>query len=190
MSIVNSFLKKLLILIQLPLVIIFIIFEELIWEGIARPIYDKIKSLHIIKRLEITLQATSRAVILFFFILILIVVEGAGVMAGVLFIKGQILLGLGLYLSKIPIAGFTFWMFKVTKDKLLSFGWFEWSYNKMIKFFNWLKGLTIYITTMKMVHNIKLYFRNLKLKYLKGDGEFIRRTKKLYIDMKKIFDRR
>jgi len=189
MSIIEKIINKVLILIQLPLVLLFIIFEEVIWEGIARPIYVRIKSLRILKKFERILEITPRGVILFLFIIIFTIVETAGIMAGILFIKGQILLGLGLYLTKIPIAGFTFWLFKVTKSKLLSFSWFEWIYNKMMGFFSWLKKQDIYRDTMRLVKNLKDYFRKIKSKYFAG-GEFSRRIKKLYIDMKKIFDRR
>jgi len=189
MSIIRKILNKMIILIQLPLVLLFIIFEEVIWEGIARPIYVKIKSLKILKKFERVLENTHRGVILSLFIVIFTIVETAGIMAGVLFIKGQILFGLGLYLTKIPIAGFTFWLFKVTKSKLLSFGWFEWIYNKMMIFFSWLKGKDIYIDTIIIVKSIKEYLKYIKAKYFAG-GEFGRRMKKLYVDMKKIFDRR
>ncbi len=182
MNIINKVLRKLLILIQIPLVILFIIFEELIWEGIAKPIYNHIKSMRLLQKFEQSLFDTSRGVILFFFIIIFTIVETAGVVAGILFIKGQILLGLVLYLTKIPIAGFTFWLFKVTKSKLLSFDWFNWSYIKMNLLFYWFKNQDIYIKTIIMVKKIKLYFS--------GNGEFLKRLKLLYIDIKKIFNRR
>ena len=181
MSIIKQFLNKILILIQIPLVIIFIIFEELIWEGIARPIYLKIKSLQILKRLERALESIPRGLILLFFIIIFTIVESAGVIAGILFLKGQILLGLFLYFIKIPIAGFTFWLFKVTKSKLLSFGWFEFLYNKMLNLFLWFKRQDIYIVTLNLIRKVKIFL---------SGGEFRKRLKELYIDMKKIFDRR
>jgi len=181
MKIINKVLRKLLIIIQIPLVILFIIFEELIWEGIAKPIYNHIKSMHLLQKFEQSLLNTSRGIILFFFIIIFTIVETAGVVAGILFIKGQILLGLILYLTKIPIAGFTFWLFKVTKPKLLSFNWFNWSYIKMNSLFSWFKNQKIYIQTILMVKKIKLYFS--------GNGKFFKRLKLLYLDIKKIFDR-
>ena len=182
MNIINKILHKLLILIQIPLIILFIIFEELIWEGIAKPIYNYIKSMRLLQRFEQTLLDTSRGVILFFFIIIFTTVETAGVVAGVLFINGKIVLGLIIYLTKIPIAGFTFWLFKVTKSKLLSFNWFNWSYIKINSLFDWFKKQDIYIKTILIVKKVKLYFT--------GNGKFFKRLKLLYIDMKKIFDRR
>jgi len=178
----NRFLDKLLILIQLPLVILFIIFEELIWEGIAKPIYNYIKSMRLLIKIENILLDTSRGIILLFFIIIFTTVETAGVVAGLLFIKGQIALGLIIYLTKIPIAGFTFWLFKVTKHKLLSFYWFNWSYIKINSIFDWFKNQQIYINTILTIKKIKLYFT--------GNGKFLKKVKYLYINMKKIFNRR
>ena len=190
MNIIHSILHKLSIIIQLPLVIIFILFEELIWEQIAQPLYNKIKSLKVLQKIEVKLQTTHRGVILFAFIIILTVVEVAGLVAGVLFIQGKILLGLGLYLSKIPIAAFTFWLFKVTKIKLLSFGWFAWIYNKMISGFEWLKARAIYQKIMMSVQNIKKYikewFRLFKAKFVTKESGFTLRIKKLYRDIKQI----
>ena len=55
---------KVISLSQLILVLIYIIFEELIWEGIARPIYVFIHSLKILHKIEETLHAVNAYVIL------------------------------------------------------------------------------------------------------------------------------
>ncbi|MEA3418500.1 MAG: hypothetical protein U9Q90_03790, partial [Campylobacterota bacterium] len=124
MRLIRYFLHKTVTFVQLLLVLIFILFEELIWEGIAEPIYAKVRSLKILQRAETMLETTPRNIILFFFLLIFSVVEGTGILAGILFLQGKVLLGAGLYLAKIPIAAFTFWLFNVTKEKLLSYDWF------------------------------------------------------------------
>lgn len=124
--------NKFISLLQLLLVITFIIFEELIWEGIAKPIYEAIHSLKILQKIETKLQHINAYVILVIFVLLLATVEIFGIYAGILFVSGQVLLGLSLYLSKIPIAAFTFWLFRVTEDKLMQFRWFKWLYEKMM----------------------------------------------------------
>jgi len=191
MRIIDSILHKLSILIQLPLVIIFILFEEVIWEGIAQPIYNKFRSLRVLQKIETKLQVTHRSVILFSFIIIFVIVEAAGIFAGILFVQGQILLGLGLYITKIPIAAFTFWLFKVSKEKLLSYGWFDWIYTKIMTLFEWLKSLEIYQSTMQNVRKvkeiIKTKFRAFKEKYFAEESAFTKRFKRLYIHMKKLF---
>jgi hypothetical protein len=115
MNFFKIMLHKLLFLIQLFLVIVFIIFEEIIWEGIAQPIYKYIHSLEIVKKFEIQLQKVNSYIALLIFTTLLLIVEGAGLLAGVLFIKGQMITGAVLYILKIPLAIFTFWIFNVTK---------------------------------------------------------------------------
>ena len=141
--------NRLISLLQLLLVITYIIFEELIWEGIAKPIYKVVHSLKLLQKVEVKLHEVSGVVILIFFVVLLGVVEALGIYAGILFVRGQVLLGLLLYISKIPIAAFTFWVFRVTEDKLMQFGWFKWLYDLMIKGIDWLKSREIYQKMME-----------------------------------------
>jgi len=171
-------------LLQLILVIIFIIFEELIWEGVAKPIYEAIHSLKILQKVEAKLQHVNPSIILIIFVVLLLVVETFGIYAGMLFVSGQVLLGLGLYLSKIPIAAFTFWLFRVTEDKLMTFGWFKWLYEKMMVGIAWLKSREMYIKTMERLKTIKVFVRNWKKKYFAKESPFISRLKKLYQSVK------
>ena len=175
-------------LLQLILVLIYIIFEELIWEGIAKPIYEVIHSLKILQKIEVKLQGANATVILFIFIVLLSVVEAFGIYAGMLFVSGQVLLGLSLYLSKIPIAAFTFWLFRVTEDKLMQFGWFKWLYDLIMKAIDWLKSREIYISTMGRLGavkaNIKKTLKALKEKYFSKQSPFITKIKHLYKTVK------
>ena len=190
MRLIHYFLHKTVTFVQLLLVLIFILFEELIWEGIAEPIYLKIHSLKILQRVEKMLEGTPRILILSFFLLIFLAVEGAGILAGILFLQGKIHMGIGLYLMKIPIAAFTFWLFNATKEKLLSYSWFAWSYRKIMALFEWLKHLEIYQGTMD---RLKRWKQLLKAKvqavkeYFSGESSLVARLKHLYIQMKKFF---
>ena len=151
--------NKLISLIQLFLVVLYIIFEELVWETIAKPIYEAIHSLKILQKFEQKLQKLSPFLILMFFLVLLIVVEGVGLYAGVLFVSGHVLLGLSIYIAKIPIAAFTFWLFRVTEDKLMQFSWFKWLYTKVMNGISWLKSNKTYIKMMERLKKIKLSFK-------------------------------
>ncbi len=179
---------KFISLLQLILVIIYIIFEELIWEGIARPIYVFIHSLKILQKVEETLHAVNAYVILVIFVLLLGIVEALGIYAGILFISGQALLGMSLYITKIPIAAFTFWIFRITEDKLMQFGWFKWVYDWIMKGINWLKSLEIYQSTMHQIKvtkaNIKQSMKRFKEKYFSKESPFVTRIKHLYETIK------
>ena len=176
--------NKLISLLQLILVIVYILFEELIWEGIAKPIYEAIHSLKILQKVEAKLQQVNPLIILVIFVLLLSVVETFGIYAGMLFVSGQVLLGLSLYLSKIPIAAFTFWLFRVTEDKLMTFGWFKWLYDKMMAAIDWLKSREMYIKTMERLKfvkkGIKKSIKVFKTKYFSKESPFMTKVKNFY----------
>jgi hypothetical protein len=175
---------KLISLVQLLLVLIYIVFEELIWEGIAHPIYTFIHSLKILQKIEKKLHAVNAYVILVIFVMMLAFVEALGIYAGVLFVSGQMLLGLSIYLSKIPIAAFTFWMFRVTEDKLMQFGWFKWIYDLIMKVIEWLKSSDVYLSMIKKLKSLKEKFRIFKMKYFSKESPFIAKIKRLYKTIK------
>lgn len=175
---------KLISLLQLLLVIIYIIFEELIWEGIAKPIYETIHALKILQKLEAKLENVNPSSILFMFVVLLTMVEAFGVYAGVLFVSGQILSGLVLYMAKIPIAAFTFWLFRVTEDKLMQFGWFKWIYEWVMRAIDWIKASEIHRRTMERLVRMKRRIKAFKEKYFSGKSPFIEKMKQLYKTVK------
>jgi len=176
--------NKFISLLQLILVMIFIIFEELIWEGIAKPIYEAIHSLKILQKIEVKLQHINAYVILVIFVVLLATVETFGIYAGMLFMSGQVLLGLALYISKIPIAAFTFWLFRVTEDKLMQFGWFKWLYEKMMAGIAWLKSRKMYVETMarlkRIKESLKKSAKEFKGRYFAKESPFMTKVKNLY----------
>ena len=188
MNFLQKIAQRLLLVLQFVLVFLFILFEEIIWEGIAKPIQKKIESWHITQKLENSIKDTNRYILLLIFTVILLIVEGAGIFAGVLFVNGYILFGLLLYIAKIPIAAFTFWLFKVSKDKLLSFGWFAWLYQKTMNGLERLKNLDIYKSTVAMMLKFKermqKRWRAFKDRFFDKDSSFTEELKSFYNYMK------
>ncbi len=176
--------RKLILLLQLLLVVTYIIFEELIWEGIAKPIYEAIHALKILQRIEVKLEHLNPSMILVIFILLFAIVEAFGIYAGMLFVSGQMLLGLVLYISKIPIAAFTFWLFRITEDKLMQFGWFKWVYEWIMKVIDWIKSSEMHQKTMEYLLQIKMRIKAFKEKYFSGKSLFIEKIKQLYKTLK------
>jgi hypothetical protein len=187
-----SFLEKIfgriLQVFQFILVFLFILFEEVIWEGIAKPVYQKIESLKIVQKLEVKIQQAHRYIVLALFLVFLIVVELSGVLASIFFVQGFIVFGLVLYLARIPLAAFVFWFFKVAKEKLLSFNWFKWSYDKLMGGIDWLKSRVIYVKTMaymvEIKNSLKEKFKLFKTKYLNNESSFMKELKVFYAYMK------
>lgn len=175
---------KLILLLQLLFVIIYIIFEELIWEGIAKPIYETIHALKILQKIETRLETVNPSVILFIFVVLLTIVEAFGVYAGMLFVSGQMVLGLALYISKIPVAAFTFWLFRVTEEKLMQFGWFKWMYDWIMKAIDWIKSSEIHQKTIEYLVQMKIRIKAFKEKYFGGKSSFIEKIKHLYRSVK------
>jgi hypothetical protein len=180
--------NKFISLLQLLLVITYIVFEDLIWEGIAKPIYEAIHSLQLLKKIENKLQHVNPWIVLFIFLILLGIVESAGIYAGLLFVSGHVGVGLGLYLSKIPVAAFTFWFFRATEDKLMQFGWLKWLYNWLIKSIAWLKSREMYIRTTErfgqIKQNIETWTKEFKLKYLSEGSPFMDKIQYLYHTLK------
>ena len=190
MDFIKNIAQRLLTIIQFILVFIFILFEEVIWEGLAEPIYRKIDSLNITKKIEILLDRFNSKILLLIFVLLLLGVEGIGLLAGFFFVKGQMLLGLILYISKIPIAGFTFWIFKVSKPKLLRFSWFKWAYKKVINAIAWLKEREIYQESIEMISKMKLKLFNIKKRYFSKESSFVTEMKLFYKYIKNFKNRK
>ena len=180
--------NKFISLLQLLLVLIYIIFEELIWEGIAKPVYEFVHSLKILQKIETKLHSANASVILIIFIFLLGVVEAFGIYAGIVFVSGNFLLGMALYISKVPVAAFTFWMFMVTEDKLMTFGWFKWLYEKIMLAIDWLKSHEMYVKTMERLKSVKKRIKNymkiFKEKYFSKKSSFMTKVNNLYTTIK------
>lgn len=190
MAFLKKIAQRLLLVLQFILVFLFILFEEIIWEGLAEPIYRKIASLNITKKLEHLLDKLNSKILLIIFISLLLGVEGAGLLAGLFFVKGYILFGLILYMVKIPIAIFTFWIFKISKTKFLSVGWFNWSYKKVMAGIKWLKETEVYGTSMEMMAQIKLKISEIKKRYFSKESRFITEIKSFYRYIKNFKNRK
>ena len=187
MNILTLIYTRSILFVQVLLVMTFVIFEELVWDVFAKPVYEYISKLEILKSLQKKLEHTNRYLILVIFVLLFATVEAAGVYAGVLLLQGNVLPAVVLYISKIPIAAFTFWLFGVTKDKLLSFDWFRWLYNKIISAFEWVKHTRIYQDVKISISHIKSKIKLYKTKLSSGESKILRRYKGLYKRLKQRF---
>jgi hypothetical protein len=114
------------------LVTVYIILEELVWENIAEPIYRFIHSLAILQKPEEFIRRLDRHVLLAMFLGLFIQVELLGLFALQLIGTGKVVAGAMLYAGKIPVAAFTFWLFRISKEKLMTFEWFKKTYDLVI----------------------------------------------------------
>ena len=147
--------KKIINIFLTFLVFIYIIFEELIWDRLAKPIFSYISDLELFRNLEPKILSLNSYLILFIFLIPFIIVELLGVYAGILFVSGKILFGILLYLSKIPIAVVIFWFFNITKDILLQFRWLNFIYKNLILIIDKIKNSKIYLMIQDKTSMIK-----------------------------------
>lgn len=162
------------------LVIGYILFEELIWDVFAKPIYQYFKSLVVLESLKKTFLGMNRYLLLGVFIFILAIAEAMGFLSGFFVINGYIFSGIFVYILKIPVAAFTFWLFDLTKDQLMTFDWLKTTYEYIMcwiaKFIN--SPIHTYIKARIVALRIKI--KQFSLKYF-GEHGFIASIKTHYI---------
>lgn len=154
------------------LVIIYIIFEELIWNIFAKPVFQFFKSLKILEALKIPFLEMNRYLLLFVFILILAIAEGLGFLSGISIINGNISFGIIVYVLKIPVAAFTFWLFDLTKDKLMTFSWLKTVYEWIMELIDKLINSSIHVYIKSTILSIRKRIKGLVDQYLGEDGFF------------------
>jgi hypothetical protein len=141
------------------LVFIYLVLEELVWERIAEPIYEFIRELKVLHKVELVILKLNRYTLLVFFLALFAIVELLGIIAIGLFAEGQVLIATVVYIGKIPIAAFTFWVFKVAQDKLLTFAWFKFCYEKMLAVLLKIKTSAVYLNIKTKMAGMKTWFR-------------------------------
>ncbi|NOU20387.1 MAG: hypothetical protein HOO93_01115 [Methyloglobulus sp.] len=143
------------------LVFIYLVLEELIWERIAEPIYGFIHGLKILQKVEVLIHNLNRYALLACFLALFVAVELLGIIAIGLFAQGQVLLATMLYAGKIPIAAFTFWVFRIAQDKLMTFAWFKFCYEWLLAQLLKIKTSAIYLKIKANIVSVKTWFKSL-----------------------------
>lgn len=143
------------------LVFIYLVLEELIWERIAEPIYVFIHGLKVLHQLEILILRLNRYALLVFFLVLFAAVELLGVVAIGYLAEGQVLLATVLYAGKIPIAAFTFWVFRIAQDKLMTFAWFKSCYGWLLAQILKIKTSAIYVNIKIKIVSVKSWLKSL-----------------------------
>ena len=171
--------------IEIALIVIYILFEELVWERIAKPIYAYLHRLRVIQKIERYIQRLNAYVLLTLFIVLFVFVELLGLYAGTLIAKGDILQGVVLYGLRVPFAGVVFWLFRISKETLLRFGWFATIYHWVQTKIVWLKSTTLYKEVKVKSAKLKVYIQKLKDRFKGARGSFAERYKHFYRRIKK-----
>ncbi len=129
----------------------YLIFEEFIWNKIARPLYNIINSVNYYHTfLDYIEYSFNRYFILLFFVVLFTVSEVVGLLAFYELANNHIISFIVLYFIKyIPVI-FAFAILKRGKKKLFSFSWFRRVYLYVIKIIKILKSTRIYKKMQKL----------------------------------------
>jgi hypothetical protein len=141
------------------LVAVYIVLEELVWENIAEPIYRFIHSLAILQKPEEFIRGLDRHLLLAMFLVLFVQVELLGLFALQLIGTGDVVAGTLLYAGKIPVAAFTFWLFRVSKEKLMTFGWFERCYELILLIIERIKHSAIHQRMAARIKQVKAWLK-------------------------------
>jgi len=141
------------------LVTVYIVLEELVWENIAEPIYTFIHGLAILQKAEAFIDRLDRHVLLVLFLALFTQVELLGIFALKLIGTGKVIAGMTLYAGKIPVAAFTFWLFRVAKEKLMTFGWFKQAYDLVISIIEKIKSSAIHQSIAARLKAVKEWLK-------------------------------
>ncbi len=168
------------------LVLGFILFEELIWDLIVKPLHDYIKGLIVLAPLEKTFLAMNRHLLLAVFIFILVLTEALGLFSGFCFVSGYFYSGVLVYLLKIPLASFTFWLFKLTRETLLSFDILDKAYQLLMHWIDLIVESEVYRFIKLSVKAYRDRIKQLYRRYFAAPG-LKDRLKQHYLHFKSLF---
>ena len=153
--------RKIVNIVLTILILIYLILDELIWERIAEPIYDFIRGLKLLQTLEGYVLKLNRYTVLVLFLILFAAVELLGIIAIGIFANGQIVLASVVYFGKIPLTAFTFWLFKVAKNQLISFAWFKFCYDGLMSVIYKIKTSTIYVNVTAKIGAVKTAIKSI-----------------------------
>ena len=165
------------------LVIGYILFEELIWNVFAKPVYNFFKHLVAFDSLKQVFVAMNRYLLLSVFLTILVTAEALGFISGFYFVKGQVFLGIIVYALKIPIAAFTFWLFELTKDQLMTFQWLKTGYQYVMNLIEKFMNSSVHIYIKEKITSIRSNIKFFMQRHF-GKEEIIANIKSHYLFFK------
>ncbi len=166
----------------------FIIFEELIWNVLAQPVIEWLNHLIIFERLRQSFLCMNHYLLLTVFVLIFALTEYLGVLSGLTVVSGDVAQGVMIYLLKVPLAAFSFWLFELTKLTLLTFSWLNSTYEYLMYWKNIIIGTDIYQSLKSSISVTRNRIKLIEQKYL-GEASLFESVKTQYILVKTFFIR-
>lgn len=165
---------------KILLVILFIIFEEILWNKVGKPIYELIKSLRLmVKFKEWVGEFKHRYALLVIFITPFVLMEIMSLLSLKSFATGAIGMGISLYVVKLVLTVPVVIIFNSGKKQLVSFFPIRYGYGMIIN----LKRSSTFRNVKKFTKKVKQVVREFKQEYYKGVGIFDG-LKEIYVKIK------
>ncbi|MCH9742776.1 MAG: hypothetical protein K0U21_06155 [Proteobacteria bacterium] len=127
-----------------PLVVLFILFEELIYRHFIQPIFARIKLTHVVQYINGFISRQNRYTILILFMSFFVIGELLGLISFALLASGLFFLGILAYSIKTLLALYAFILLETQKTKLFSFSWFAYAYTRTLQFIHYIQATSVY----------------------------------------------
>jgi len=138
------------------LLLIYLLFEELIWKSAVIPVIRFFSAFHLYRRfLDYVRLRAGRITVLILFTVPFLLGEIIGILSGILAARLFLLSAALLYACKIPLIVVALAILQNGKEKLLTFGWFELSYIWTIKQLDRLHESVLYRQTTLAINQIR-----------------------------------
>jgi hypothetical protein len=175
--------KRIITYLKIIGVVFFILFEEILWRKIGKPLHNKIKSLKIIIRFkEWVNNIEHRYSLLMIFLTPVLIDIILSYMFGIAMAHALIFAAIGIYVLKAIASVIMFLIFNIAKKRLTSFTIIKYSYYYILR----IKSSRIFRKTRKYINEIKKEFYELKNSYFDGDSELFIELSKIYKNIKNI----
>jgi len=163
-------------------VVLFIIFEEVLWNNVAVPIYNNIVSLRITHRFREYITSIEKKYLL---LLIFITPVFVDIILSVMFTSamahGLLFAAIGIYIIKALVSIIMIIIFQIGKKQLTEFYLIRYSY-----------GLILKLRRSKTFRRVKIYstkikneLNKFKVNYINGDSEITKEINSIYDNLKK-----
>jgi len=164
-------------------VVFFILFEEILWRKIGKPLHNKIKSLKITIRFrEWVNDIEHRYSLLLIFLAPVFIDIVLSYMFGVAMAHAMIFTAIGIYVLKAVASVIMFLIFNIAKKRLVSFTIIRYSYYYILR----IKSSRVFRRTKKYTQKIKKELSELKNTYFDGDSKLLIELQKIYKNIKAI----
>lgn len=162
------------------LVLIYFIFEEIIWNKLALPFINYIKQFNLYKMSLNFISEQDKYIILILFCSMFGFAEYLGILAFVFLGQAHVLMFCLFYVLKTLFAVYSLAILNNSKEKLFSFKWFKFTYDLLMKIIDYIKNSKYYISIKESLKIFKLKLKYFLINYKENIKNLIIKLKTVY----------